>query len=48
MRVLQVGVFALTATLLFAAKAAIIDKKPTLLSTALGFLHRDLKPHFYW
>ena len=42
-----VGVFGITAALLCLARGAILESKPTTLSRAVGFLHRDLKPHFY-
>ena len=42
------GIFFGTRFALHRARMAIIEQKPSALSEALGFLHRDLKPHFYW
>lgn len=43
------GMLALNAVLLFLARHAIATKKPTRLSTAISFLHRDYERHiFMW
>lgn len=43
-----VGVWCLTAALLFQARKDILAKRVTPLSTALSFLHHDLQPAFCW
>lgn len=43
-----VGVLVLTAVLLILARKDIIARRPTPLSGALGFLHRDVRPRYYW
>ena len=43
-----VGLFALNAALLFKARKAITQSKPTHLSRALSFLHREYEPNFFW
>ena len=43
-----IGVLVFTAFLLFRAKQAIVDGPPTPLSKALAFLHKDLKPTFFF
>ena len=39
---------ALNAILLFRARYAIMSKKPTALSSAIAFLHREFEPHLFW
>ena len=36
------------ALLLWAARGAIVTQRPTSLSKALNFLHRDVKPRYFW
>ena len=43
-----IGTVLLTWGLLRSCEEAIIYRKPSTLSTALAFLHEDLKPYFYW
>ena len=43
-----VGLLLLTAALLFASRAAIRTKRPTTLSCAIAFLHREYEPQFFW
>jgi hypothetical protein len=43
-----IGLLLLFARLLFLARGAITSGRPTPLSTALGFLHREFEPRFYW
>ncbi|KAL3930332.1 MAG: hypothetical protein SGPRY_001582 [Prymnesium sp.] len=38
----------LTGALLLKARISIIAERPTPLSTAISFLHREYKPHMYW
>ena len=42
------GLLLLFARLLYLARGAITSGRPTPLSTALGFLHREFEPRFYW
>ena len=43
-----IGQLALYATLLVSAHKAILSMRPSTLSTAIHFLHRDYKPDFFW
>ncbi|KAL3921489.1 MAG: hypothetical protein SGPRY_004887 [Prymnesium sp.] len=43
-----VGLMLLTGTFLYRARAAIRSQKPTFLSKAIDFLHREYEPHLYW
>ena len=42
-----IGLFALNGALLSSARQAILSEKPTALSRAVGFLHREYLPGFY-
>jgi len=42
------GLLAVNALLLFRARHAILSQRPSALSTAIGFLHRQYEPHFFW
>ena len=42
------GMLALNASLLFAARHAILKKRPTKLSSAISFLYREYETHFFW
>ena len=45
----QIGLFALNGTLLFCAREAILLQKPTPLSRATAFLHREyLTTMYFW
>ena len=43
-----VGIPLMYLLLLIAARRAIVKERPTRLSTALSFLHRDFVPRLYW
>ena len=43
-----VGVFALDLLLLVHSRNAIRTKRPTVMSEATAFLHREYKPHLFW
>ena len=43
-----IGLFALNGALLFYARDAILSEKPTALSRAVAFLHREYLPAFYF
>ena len=43
-----VGLFALFARLLYLARAGITSGRPTRLSAALAFLHREFETRFFW
>ena len=43
-----VGIPLMYLLLLIAARRAIIKERPTRLSTALSFLHRDFVARLYW
>ena len=43
-----IGLLALVAALLLSARRAIVSQKPTALSRAIDFLHREYEPRFYW
>ena len=38
----------INASLLFAARHAIVASRPSALSDAIAFLYRDYEPHFFW
>jgi hypothetical protein len=42
------GLIVLNAALLYRARDAIRSNKPTALSNAIGFLHREFEPHVFW
>ena len=42
------GIPAIYAALLFSARRALIDSKPTPLSNSLSFLHAEYRPRFFW
>lgn len=42
------GLLVLYGTLLFSARRAIRTSKPTALSIAIGFLHQEYEPQFFW
>ena len=46
--VYSVGLIVLYFALLHCARRAILSKKPTALSHATRFLHREFEPRFYW
>ena len=43
-----VGLLALNAALLFAARKAILSGRPTTLSRSISFLYREFEPHLFW
>jgi hypothetical protein len=43
-----IGLLLVNAALLFAARKAIQSRRPTALSRAIAFLHREFKPQFFW
>ena len=43
-----VGLLALNAALLFAARKAILSGRPTALSRSISFLYREFEPHLFW
>ncbi len=43
-----IGLLALCGGLLFAARSAILTKRPTALSRAISFLWFEFEPHFFW
>ena len=43
-----IGLLVLNAALLFAARRAIQARKPTPLSRAIGFLHKEYEPAMFW
>ena len=43
-----IGLLVVNATLLFAARHAILSGRPTDLSRAIAFLHCEYKPHLFW
>ena len=46
--VYPIGLIALNATLLGCARKAIINRRQTVLSTAIAFLHKEYEPQFFW
>ncbi len=46
--VYPIGTLALNAALLYAARHAILNNKPTPLSVAIAFLHREFEPQYFW
>jgi hypothetical protein len=46
--VYPVGMLGLTGALLWRSRRAILSGKPTKLSTAIGFLHREYELHHFW
>lgn len=45
--VYPIGLLALTAVLLFSARGAILSSRPTRLSRAIAFLHREYEPQMF-
>ena len=43
-----VGLILLNASLLFSARKAIVSRRPTPLSLATSFLHREYDPVYFW
>ena len=43
-----VGLLVLNGTLLMAARSAILAEKPSQLSIAVSFLHREFEPYTFW
>lgn len=46
--VYPIGYMVLIASLLFAARKAILNKRPTRLSRAISFVYREFHPSFYF
>ena len=42
------GLIVLNASLLFCARAAIVNRRETTLSKATAFLHKEYEPHLFW
>ena len=42
------GLIVLNASLLFCARAAIVNRRETTLSKATAFLHKEYEPHVFW
>ena len=43
-----VGLLLLNYLLLVCARTAILQKRPTALSSSIAFLHKEYEPHMYW
>ena len=43
-----IGLLVLTAMLLIRAREAVVARRPTPLSSAISFLHREYEPHMWW
>eukprot|EP00966_Prymnesium_polylepis_P138517 3200459-Prymnesium_polylepis.1 len=43
-----IGLIVLNAVLLYRARKAIRSNRPTALSNAIAFLHREFEPHVFW